>query len=186
MDNQLLNIKSNWKITQLEALIKKIDPSQDMSRTAVFEREVQAAQNVEWKEVQLSLLDLKQEGEAAPPASFQARFSPETAKILEQVQSDMMRQLSLKRLKANYMVLLLQKNYLDQLKARQENYLGETLVGRTNPEIKESEIDMPTMAQLLVEMMLTDHQCAEMAQIKTLLVAWKNDNSKMMHLTRCT
>lgn len=173
MDSLLLNIKSNWKIMQMEALIKKHDPSQDLSRTAVFEREVQAAQNVDWKEVQLSLLDLRQEDGAAPPTSFQARFSPETAKILEQVQSDMMRQLSLKRLKANYMVLLLQKNYLNHLKSRQENYLGEKLVGKTNPAINEVEIDMPAMAQLLVEMMLKDHQCPELAQIKTLLVAWK-------------
>ena len=187
MDSLLLNIKSNWKIMQLEALIKKNDPSQDLSRTAVFEREVQAAQNVEWKKVQVSLLDLKQEDGSASPTSFQARFSPETAKILEQVQSDMMRQLSLKRLKTNYMVLLLQKNYLNQLKARQENYLGEKLVGRANPEIKEAEIDMPAMAQLLVEMMLTDHQCPELAQIKTLLVAWEkrqqqNDASYTMQL----
>ena len=70
----LLNIKSNWKIMQMEALIKKHDPSQDLSRAAVFEREVQAAQNVDWKEVQLSILDLKQEEGADLPTSFQARF----------------------------------------------------------------------------------------------------------------
>ena len=39
--------------------------------------------------------------------------------------------------------------------------------------IEEKEIDMPAMAQLLVEMMLTDHQCAELEQIKNLLVDWK-------------
>ena len=53
MDSLLLNIKSNWKIIQLEELIKINDPSQDLSRTAVFEREVQAAQHVDWKEIQL-------------------------------------------------------------------------------------------------------------------------------------
>ncbi len=62
MDSLLLNIKSNWKIIQLEELIKINDPSQDLSRTAVFEREVQAAQHVDWKEIQLSLLDLKKRG----------------------------------------------------------------------------------------------------------------------------
>ena len=173
MDSLLLNIKSNWKIMQMEALIKKHDPSQDLSRTAVFEREVQVAQNVDWKEVQLSLLDLRQEDGAASPTSFQARFSPETAKIVEQVQSDMMRQLSLKRLKANYMLLLLQKNYLNYLKSRQENYLEEKLVGKTNAVINEAEIDMLAVVQLLIEMMLKDHQCTELAQIKTLLVSWK-------------
>jgi len=46
-------------------------------------------------------------------------------------------------------------------------------VCKTDRMIEEKEIDMPTMAQLLVEMMLTDHQCAELEQIKTLLVDWK-------------
>lgn len=92
MDSLLLNIKSNWKIIQLEELIKINDPSQDLSRTAVFEREVQAAQHVDWKEIQLSLLDLKKEDGTPLSTSFQAKVSPDTAKILEQVQSDMMHQ----------------------------------------------------------------------------------------------
>lgn len=133
MDSLLLNIKSNWKIIQLEELIKINDPSQDLSRTAVFEREVQAAQHVDWKEIQLSL----------------------------------------KRLKVNYMVLLLQRNYLDQLISRQKNLVRKKNVCKTDRMIEEKEIDMPAMAQLLVEMMLTDHQCTELEQIKNLLVDWK-------------
>ncbi len=105
--------------------------------------------------------------------SFQAKVSPDTAKILEQVQSDMMHQLSLKRLKVNYMVLLLQRNYLDQLISRQKNLVRKKNVCKTDRMIEEKEIDMPAMAQLLVEMMLTDHQCAELEQIKNLLVDWK-------------
>ena len=116
---------------------------------------------------------LKKEDGTTPSTSSQARVSPETAKILEQVQSDMMHQLSLKRLKVNYMVLLLQRNYLNQLRSRQKNYLGGKIVCKTDPMIKETEIDMPAMAQLLVEMMLKDNQCTELDQIKTLLVAWK-------------
>lgn len=81
MDSLLLNIKSNWKIIQLEELIKINDPSQDLSRTAVFEREVQAAQHVDWKEIQLSLLDLKKEDGTPLSTSFQAKVSPDTAKI---------------------------------------------------------------------------------------------------------
>lgn len=173
MDSLLLNIKSNWKIIQLEELIKINDPSQNLSRTAVFEREVQAAQHVDWKEIQLSLLDLKKEDGTPLSTSFQAKVSPDTAKILEQVQSDMMHQLSLKRLKVNYMVLLLQRNYLDQLISRQKNLVRKKNVCKTDRMIEEKEIDMPAMAQLLVEMMLTDHQCAELEQIKNLLVDWK-------------
>ena len=151
MDSLLLNIKSNWKIIQLEELIKINDPSQDLSRTAVFEREVQAAQHVDWKEIQLSLLDLKKEDGTPLSTSFQAKVSPDTAKILEQVQSDMMHQLSLKRLKVNYMVLLLQRNYLDQLISRQKNLVRKKNVCKTDRMIEEKEIDMPAMAQLLVE-----------------------------------
>lgn len=116
---------------------------------------------------------LKKEDGTTPSTSFQARVSPETAKILEQVQSDMMHQLSLKRLKVNYMVLLLQRNYLNQLRSRQKNYLEGKIVCKTDLMIKETEIDMPDMAQMLVEMMLKDNQCTELDQIKTLLVAWK-------------
>lgn len=161
MDSLLLNIKSNWKIIQLEELIKINDPSQDLSRTAVFEREVQAAQHVDWKEIQLSLLDLKKEDGTPLSTSFQAKVSPDTAKIF------------LKRLKVNYMVLLLQRNYLDQLISRQKNLVRKKNVCKTDRMIEEKEIDMPAMAQLLVEMMLTDHQCAELEQIKNLLVDWK-------------
>ena len=71
------------------------------------------------------------------------------------------------------MVLLLQMNYLNWLKARQEKYLGEKLVGRVNSEIKDAEIDMPAMAQRLVEMMLKYPKCTELDQINTLLIAWK-------------
>lgn len=74
MDSLLLNIKSNWKIIQLEELIKINDPSQDLSRTAVFEREVQAAQHVDWKEIQLSLLDLKKRMEHRCLPVFRQRF----------------------------------------------------------------------------------------------------------------
>ena len=137
MDSLLLNIKSNWKIIQLEELIKINDPSQDLSRTAVFEREVQAAQHVDWKEIQLSLLDLKKEDGTPLSTSFQAKVSPDTAKILEQVQSDMMHQLSLKRLKVNYMVLLLQRNYLDQLISRQKNLVRKKNVCKTDRMIEE-------------------------------------------------
>ena len=151
MDSLLLNIKSNWKIIQLEELIKINDPSQDLSRTAVFEREVQAAQHVDWKEIQLSLLDLKKEDGTPLSTSFQAKVSPDTAKILEQVQSDMMHQLI----------------------SRQKNLVRKKNVCKTDRMIEEKEIDMPAMAQLLVEMMLTDHQCAELEQIKNLLVDWK-------------
>ncbi len=172
--DDLLNVKSNWKILEMERLIRANDPSQDLSRTAVFEREVQAAtQDVNWQEIQLLLLDMKKKEEGTPssPTSFQAKVSPNTSKQLEHIRAAMMEQLFLKRLKINYMVLLLQRNYLKQLESRQKNYVGEKNVYKTDRMME--EIDMPAMAQLLVEMMLTDHQCTELEQIKTLLVDWK-------------
>lgn len=64
MEN-LINIKSNWKHCTLEYLIKKYDASQDMSRAAVFEREVYAAKEVsDWKCIHRILFDLRKEEDA--------------------------------------------------------------------------------------------------------------------------
>lgn len=167
MEN-LLSIKSNWKHAVLEVHIKQNDPSPNMSRSAVFEREVYAAQNVKnWAQIQMSLLDLKKEDGISISTSFQAKYSEETAEILQQVQSDIMEQLNPKRLQAQYLLQLLQANYLKKLKR-------EKLLAKTDHMLEEEKVDMPNMARLLVEMMLTDPGCDELQLIRRLLTDWKN------------
>ena len=82
----LLNIKSNWKHATLEYLIKKEDPSQDMSRAAVFEREVNAAENVgDWREIQVLLSKLKRVEKVPVFTNLQAKYSDTVEEKLNKI-----------------------------------------------------------------------------------------------------
>lgn len=169
MEN-LLNIKSNWKHSTFEYLIKKLDSSQDLSRSAVFEREVKAARGVKnWRKVQATLADLHREEDAPIVTSFQAKYDNETAKILEEVKKDILEQLSdtLKVLQTQYMVQLLQANYLEVLKREKVSLKADKFVDET-------DIDLPEMAKIFTEMMLKDKECSELKQIRKILVDWRN------------
>ena len=87
----LLNIKSNWKHATLEYLIKKEDPSQDMSRAAVFEREVNAAENVgDWREIQVLLSKLKRVEIAPVFTNLQAKYSDAVEEKLNKIRKKML------------------------------------------------------------------------------------------------
>ena len=166
----LLNIKATWKNAVLEARIKENDPSQDLSRSAVLERAILAARDVEdWNAVQLQLLDLKKDEWATVSTSFQAKYSDNAFKILEKVRSDIQKQLGLKRLQTNYLVLLLQANYLAHL--RQYRRTGRSAA--VKPAGDSQSPDLPEMARLLVEMMLTDPDCRELRLIREILAGWQ-------------
>lgn len=170
MEN-LLNIKCNWKHSTLEYLIKKYDASQDMSRAAVFEREVKAAENVDnWKEIQVLLCVLKKIDEAPTFSNFQAKYGTETDEVLKKVREKMIGDLKvtgLKVLQSQYMVLLLQVNYLEFLKK-------EKLAIKANDLVEEQNVDMPEMSKIFCEMMLCDKDCNEIKEIRKILVDWRN------------
>lgn len=168
MEN-LLNIKSNWRHSTFEYLIKKVDSSQDMSRTAVFERAVKAAQGVDnWKAIQATLSDLQKEEEAQSFTSYQAKYDDDTAEILEGVKKDILTQLegTLKVLQAQYLVQLLQANYLETLKREKLKLKAD--------EVKEENVDLSEMSKIFTEMMLKDKDCSELIQIRKILVQWRN------------
>ena len=169
MDN-LLNIKSNWKHATFEYLIKRNDSSQDMSRSAVFEREVKAAYGVNnWKAIQSLLADLRKEEEAPLFTSFQAKYNNETAEILEEVKRDILIQLGegVKVLQTQYMVQLLQANYLETLKR-------EKVLLKADELVVEKDTDLPEMSKIFTEMMLKDKDCKELRIIRKILVDWRN------------
>lgn len=169
MEN-LLNIKSNWKHSTFEYHIKKADSSQDMSRSAVFEREVKAARGVDnWQAIQATLSDLKKEEEAPIFTSFQAKYNDETAEILEGVKKDILTQLegSLKVLQTQYMVQLLQANYLETIK-------WEKVTLKADEFVEETDVDLPEMSKIFTEMMFKDKDCSELKQIRKILVDWRN------------
>ena len=166
-----VNIKTNWRHSTLEFLIKKFDSSQDMSRAAVFEREVRAAQGIKnWKEIQLSLSDLEKSDDIPVFTSLQARISDEIFEILAEVKKEILKQLgedgSLKVLQTQYMVQLLQANYLQILKQNKLAIKSDVMV--------EENINLPEMASLFTEMMLKDKDCEELRQIRKILVDWRN------------
>lgn len=169
MSGLLLNVKCNWKHAVQEYEIKRLDSSQDMSRAAVFSRMVDSAQNITtWKEIQAQLGNLKRDEEVPSFTSFQARYDETTATKLEQVKKDILEQIdTLKVLQTQYLLQLLQANYLEGLK--------RALVSiKTDVAVDEAEVDLPEMARIFTEMMLTDKNSEELRQIRTILVDWRN------------
>lgn len=167
MEN-LLNIKSNRRHSTLEYLIKRYDPAQDMSRSAVFEREVKAAEGIKnWKQIQISLSNMNIIEDAPVTTSFQAKYSDDTARILDTVRKDILEQLkdTMKVLQAQYLLLLLQANYLEMLKREKKSLKEDTLEG---------SVDLPEMAKIFCELILTDKDCDELMEIRRLLVQWRN------------
>ncbi|WP_226671102.1 hypothetical protein [Metabacillus litoralis] len=169
--DKLFNIKSNWKHSTQEYLIKKLDASQDMSRSAVFERAVKVAVNVkDWNLIQKLLSGLEKNEEAPVFTNFQAKYGEETEEILIDVRDKMLEDLKksgLKVLQSQYMVLLLQANYIKKLKEEKLSIISET-------QVDEENVDMPEMVKIFCDMMLTDKDCQEIKTIKKILVEWRN------------
>lgn len=169
MEN-FLNIKANWKHNVLEYYIRKTDSSHDMSRGAIFEREVKAAKGVKnWREVQLTLSELQPEDEAPIFTCLQAKYSEETAKLLKDVREEILSQLhdSIKILQTQYLIQLLQANYLEALKR-------EKLTLTSKKYVDDNEVNLPMMSGILTQMMLEDKECDELKQIRDILIGWKN------------
>ena len=167
----IINIKSNLKHSTLEYFIRKFDPSQDMSRSAIFERAVKAAENVtNWREIAFLLSDFQYEKEAPIFTNFQARYNEETAKILINVKNKMrhdLNKIGIKKLQKQYIVLLLQANYLKILKEERLSII-------TSEHITKEDLDIPGMAKIFCEIILLDKDCNELNEIKNILINWKN------------
>ena len=172
MMEKTINIKCTWRHSTLEYLIKKADSSQDISRAAVFAREVKAAQEVkDWIKVQKSLSELKKEKDAPEFTNLQAKYDDETAQILEEVKNNIYNQLKeagviTKVLQIQFMVQLIQANYLKVLEEEKLIIKADNMV---------ESIDLPEMTKIFTEMMLKDKNCEELKQIRKILVDWRNN-----------
>lgn len=165
-----INIKVNWRHISLEYQIRKYDSSQDLSRTALLFRMVEAALDVEdWNKVKILLPKIEKLEEAPSFTNFQAKYDSETSIKLERVKDKILSDLSesIKVLQQQYMLQLLMCNYLEKLKRDVLN------VGK---KVKNEEIDAPEMVKILVEMILLDKNSSLINEIKDILVKWKNDN----------
>ncbi len=165
-----INIKVNWRHVSLEYQIRKYDGSQDLSRTALLFRMVEAAVDVEdWNTVKLLLPKIEKLEEAPGFTNFQAKCDSKTFEKLEGIKEKILYDLKddIKVLQQQYMLQLLMCNYLEKLKIEVLN-VGE----KTSSE----EIDAPDMVKILVEMILLDKDSSSINEIKDILVKWKNDN----------
>lgn len=169
--DKLFNVKTNWKHSTQEYIIKKLDISQDMSRSAVFERAVKAAVNVtDWSSIQVLLAGLVKNAEAPVFTNFQAKYGEDTEEMLIGVRAKMLKDLQksgLKVLQSQYVVLLLQANYIQKLK-------DERLSIKDKTHVDEENVDIPEMAKIFCEMMLSDKDGQDMKTIKKILVEWRN------------
>ncbi len=169
MDN-FLSVKTNWRHCTLEYLIKILDSSPDTSRSAIFEREVRAAQGVDnWKEIQEKLLNLEKQEAAALFTGMQVKYSEEISCILEEVKEDIRNQCNLHILQTQYMVQLLHRNYLETLEQKR------LFLKTESRENASDNISLPEMLKIFAEMMLKDKDCDALKQIRKILVDWRND-----------
>lgn len=174
MDKEkLFNVKTNWKHSTQEYIIKKLDVAQDMSRSAVFERALQAAVNVtDWRSIQALLSGLEKKEEVPVFTNFQARYGEENEEILTEIRAKMLEDLEksgLKVLQSQYVLLLLQANYIQKLRE-------DKLSIKDEAHVDEEHVDMPEMAKIFCEMMLSDKDGEDIKTIKKILVAWRNKN----------
>ncbi|MEX1031710.1 MAG: hypothetical protein WDZ91_16920 [Paenibacillaceae bacterium] len=171
MEN-MINIKSNWKHCSLEHLIKRFDTAQDLSRGAMLFRMIRAADKVQdWRSIKGMLSKVERLEEAPAFSNFQAKYDDEIAEVLERVKEKILLDLkddSLKVLQTQYLLQLLQLNYLEDLKK-------EALVLRAEGQVDINDIDAPELVKLLVEIILIDKNSDAISQIKTILVDWRNN-----------
>ena len=165
-----INIKVNWRHISLEYQIRKYDSSQDLSRTALLFRMVEAALDVEdWNKVKILLPKIEKLEEAPSFTNFQAKCDSNTFERLEGIKNKILIDLkgSIQVLQQQYFLQLIMCNYLEKLKTEVLN-VGE--------KVKNEEIDAPEMVKILVEMILLDKNSSFINEIKDILVKWKNDN----------
>ena len=150
----------------MEYQIKRYDPSQDLSRSAVLAREIQAAEKVEdWKSIRDRIGEVERIKDAPDITNFQAKYNEESAKSLEKVREKILEDLpELQILQTRYLVLLLQINYLEELKKA-------ALAVRS--ELQSESVEAPELVKLLVEMILLDKDSEVLQTIRDLLVDWK-------------
>lgn len=153
----------------LEYEIRKHDSNQEVSRTALFFRMVEAAADVkDWKNIKLLLSRVERFEEAPMFTNFQAKYDAVTSEKLDKVKEKILYDLKdIKVLQQQYMLQLLMCNYLEDIK---EEVLS---IGNN---INEEEMSAPDMVKILVEIILLDKQSDAINKIKKILKEWKNNN----------
>lgn len=114
--------------------------------------------------------------EKAPQFSnFQAEMDADTREKLDGIKKKMQKSLVkggiiTKVLQTQYMLQLLGINYLESLR--------ESKLLLKAKKIDEDKIGLPEMSAIFVEMMLTNRECAELEEIRSILIDWRRKNEE--------
>lgn len=168
---ETLAFRATWKHAVLEYRIKEIDPNQDLSRSAITERAIEAAKLVDdWKAIRNKLMKLNRIDTLGTPVSMQAKVSDASGRDIIKLRNVIAHDLKeyIERLQTPYFVQLIWLNYLLFLQQKRKTISeGEYI-------ITEDEIDLPEMSKIFCEMMLTDKECSELKEIKKILKEWRH------------
>lgn len=170
---QKKSCKGNACIAYEEILIKEIDPSQDTSRSGIFNRAIKSAINItdeEWDSLRKELKLFKNHLPKGinVPTVLQVKVSEELENDLMVIESNIKRVLELSVFQTRYEMELLLFNYLEYLKAEVMN-VGE------KKNITEMDLSGPDMVKRLVQMLLLNREADKNAieKIKNILLEWE-------------
>lgn len=171
MEENVINIKPNWRHCLLENAIKKRDPSTDMTRSGIFHRALEAAHGVEnWSEV-AEALPKNKEPNVHILASMQFKYTDDDAKLLEKIckimRADLVKNgIIREKLQTQYVIQLLFMNYIRKLDEDRLNVRSLLL--------DEKSVDIPELSRIFTKLILSDNEAAELSDIRDILVKWEN------------
>lgn len=167
---ETLAFKSTWKHAVLEYRIKELDPNQDLSRSGITERSIEAAKWVkDWKPVRERLMQLERNEHVTTPVAMQAKIGEKNSEDVIIIRNKILKDLNqyIERLQTPYFVTLIWQNYLMVLEQKRKSIDDINVVD-------ENAIDIPKMYAIFSEITHTDKKCQELKDIRTILVKWKN------------
>ena len=169
---ETIAFKSTWKHAVLEYQIKGLDTNQDLSRSAITNRAIDAAETVEdWGKVKDELTQLRRL-DIPVATSMQAKPDEYRAEKLKAIREKMFADLKevmpdLQRLQTPYFMQLLWMNYLIQLKEK-KNEVRKTILNST-------DLSGLEMVNRLVQILLLNREADKeiVENIKHLLMEWE-------------
>ncbi len=166
--------KGSSCLAYCEQLIKELDPHQDLSRPAIFNRAIEKAKAIteqEWIELSVQLKKFKNNvpKDINAPTAIQMRVDDALTDDLVMIENKIITALNLRTLQTRYEVEILEYQYLEVLKK------DVLIVGEKNELPSETDLNGPEMVKRLVEILLLNRESdiEAIEKIKTILLEWK-------------
>lgn len=167
--------KGSSCLAYCEQLIKELDPHQDLSRPAIFNRSIEKAKlktEEDWSKLSVQLKKFKNNDipkDINAPTAIQMRVDDALTDDLVMIENKIITALNLRTLQTRYEVEILEYQYLEALKK------DVLIVGEKNELPSETDLNGPEMVKRLVEILLLNRESDKKAieKIKTILLEWK-------------